>query len=145
MKFEWIECLSEEEFCRLTGVKKATFEKTVEILKEVDSRKKKRGCRPKKLKIEDQLLLSLEYLREYRPYFHIGASYGISESSAYKCVKWVEDTLIKHPDFHLPGHKALQKSDVEYEVILVDATESPIERPKKNRKSTIPEKRKGIL
>ena len=142
MKFEYLGSLSEEEFRRLTGVKKATFEKAVEILKEADVRKKTRGGRPNKLNIEDQLLLALEYLREYRTYFHIGASYGISESSAYKCVR-VEDT--KHPDFHLPGRKVLQKSDVEYEVILVDATESPVERPKKNRKSTIPEKRKGIL
>jgi hypothetical protein len=145
LKFEGIKSLSDEEFLRLTGVKKATFEKMVEILKVSDSQKKKRGGRPNKLNIEDQLLLTLEYLREYRTYFHIGTTYGISESSAYKSVRWVEDTLIKHPDFHLPGRKALQKSDVEYEVILVDATESPIERPKKNRKSTIPERRKGTL
>ncbi|SPR14136.1 IS5 family transposase ISOt6 [Orientia tsutsugamushi] len=37
----------------------------------------------------------LEYLREYRTYFHIGQNYGISESLAYKAVKWV-DTLVKH-------------------------------------------------
>jgi transposase len=129
----------------MTGVKKATFEKMVEILKEADSLKKKKGGRPNKLNIEDQLLLTLEHMREYRTYFHIGTTYGISESSAYKCVRWVEDTLIKHPDFHLPGRKALQKSDVEYEVVLVDATESPIERPKKNRKNTIQERRKGTL
>ncbi|KJV52299.1 DDE superendonuclease family protein [Orientia tsutsugamushi str. Gilliam] len=34
--------------------------------------------------------MALEYLREYRTYFHIGQNYGISESSAYKAVKWVE-------------------------------------------------------
>jgi hypothetical protein len=31
----------------------------------------------------------------------------------------------------LPGKKALLKSNVEFEVILIDATETPIERPKK--------------
>ncbi|MBS4166359.1 hypothetical protein NEOC65_001445 [Neochlamydia sp. AcF65] len=72
-------------------------------------------------------------------------SYGISESSAYKAVKWIEDTLIKHPDFALPGRKELLKSDTEYEVILVDATETPIERPKKNKSAIIPGKRKNIL
>ena len=36
-----------------------------------------------------------------------------------------------HPDFALPGRKALLKSDMEYEVVLVDASETPIERPKK--------------
>lgn len=39
--------------------------------------------------------------------------------------------LIKHPLFALPGSKTLLKSDMEYEVILVDASESPCELPKK--------------
>ena len=77
--------------------------------------------------------MSLEYIREYRSYFHISQSYGLSESSAYKTVKFVEDTLIKHPDFALPGRKALVKSDVGYEIVLIDATETPIERPKKSK------------
>jgi hypothetical protein len=73
----------------------------------------------------------LEYIREYRTYFHIATSYGVSESVAYKIVRWVEDTLIKDPVFALPGRKALLKSDMEYEVLLIDASETPIERPKK--------------
>ena len=42
--------------------------------------------------------------------------------------------IIKHPDFALLGRKALLKSDLEYEVVLIDATESPIECPKKNKR-----------
>jgi hypothetical protein len=42
----------------------------------------------------------------------------------------------------LPGRKALLKSDVEYEVVLIDATETPIERPKKNKNTFIPAKRR---
>ena len=79
------------------------------------------------------LLMSLEYIREYRTYFHISQSYGISESTAYKNVRMVEDTLIKHPDFALPGRKALLKSNIEYDIVLVDATETPNERPKKTK------------
>ncbi len=82
--------------------------------------------------------MALEYIREYRTYFHIATSYGVSESVAYKIVRWVEDTLIKDPVFALPGRKALLKSDMEYEVLLIDASETPIERPKKKS-----EKRKG--
>ena len=88
------------------------------------------------------MLLALEYLREYRTYFHIGQSYGISESAAYKASRWVEDTLIKHPDFALPGRKALEKSDMQYEVILIDASETPIERPKKNNAFSIQARKK---
>ncbi|MDR0404848.1 MAG: transposase family protein [Oscillospiraceae bacterium] len=32
--------------------------------------------------MKDFLLMALEYLREYEAYFHIGSSFGISESSA---------------------------------------------------------------
>lgn len=136
MKFETIKELNEEKFRRLTGVKRTTFYKMVGILDQaIKSRKTNKG-RKKKLSIENMLLMTLEYIREYRTYFHISQSYGISESSAYKTVKWVEDTLIKHPVFALPGRKALLKSDMEYEVVLIDASESPIERPKKKEFET---------
>ena len=39
--------------------------------------------------------------------------------------------------------KAPLKSDIEYEVILVDAAESSIERPKKSKNGTIPERKSG--
>jgi hypothetical protein len=143
MRYNQVKELEGEKFRRLTGVKKITFDKMLEILRQANLAKKAKGGRKNKLCLEDQLLVSLEYIREYRTYFHIGKSYGISESAAYKTVKWVEDTLIKHPDFALPGRKALLKSDVEYDVVLVDATETPIERPKKNRSTFIRAKRKG--
>ena len=76
--------------------------------------------------------MALEYLREYRTYFHLGCSYGLSESPCYRACRWVEDSLIKSGKFSLPGKKALLKSDVEYELILIDASETPIERPKKS-------------
>ena len=131
MKYEQVKNLSDEQFRRLTGVKRSTFDKMIKILEEADKKKKIKGGRRNKLSIENQLLMALEYIREYRTYFHVSQSYGISESSCYKGIKWVEDTLIKHPDFAMPGRKALLKSDMEYEVVLIDATETPIERPKK--------------
>jgi hypothetical protein len=131
MKYDQIKELPCEQFRRLTGVKQTTFEKMIEILQEEDQRKKTYGGRKNKLSLENQLLMALEYIREYRTYFHIAKSYAVSESTAYKTVRWIEDTLIKHPDFALPGRKALLKSDMEYEVILVDASETSIERPKK--------------
>jgi Helix-turn-helix of DDE superfamily endonuclease len=144
MKWEFIHRLSDEEFRRLTGVKRITFEKMLELLRDSHQHKKSRGGRPNKLSVETMLLMMLEYLREYRTYFHVANSYGVSEGYAYKIIRWVEDTLIKAEIFHLPGRKALLKSDIEYEVVLVDASETPIERPKKNRKNITQEKRKGI-
>ncbi len=133
MKYEQIKELEEEKFRRLTGVKRYTFDKMIGILSEADKKKKVRGGRKNKLSLENRLLMALEYIREYRTYFHVSQSCGVSESTAYDTIKWIEETLIKHPDFALPGRKALLKSDMEYEVILIDATETPIERPKKNK------------
>ncbi|SPM46453.1 IS5 family transposase ISOt6 [Orientia tsutsugamushi] len=144
MKFDQIKELKDEKFRRLTGVRKGTFSKMVDILRKADGLKKSKDGRKNKLNLEEQLLMCLEYLREYRTYFHIGQNYGISESSAYKAVKWVEDTLVKQPNFALPDRKALMKSDMNYEAVLIDATESPIEKPKKNKNSIIQERRKGI-
>jgi biotin synthase-related radical SAM superfamily protein len=73
------------------------------------------------------LLACLEYLREYRTYAHVAASYGVSESQIFRIIRWVEESLIKDGTFALPGRKALLKSDMEDEVVLIDATESPVE------------------
>lgn len=145
VKFENLQKLPDGQFRRLTGVKRETFLVMVKIIEEVDSLKKKRAGRPKKLTAESRLLMTLEYLREYRTYAHIAASYGLSESNAYQNIREVEDILIKSPEFRLPGKKALLKSDHEFEVVLVDVTESPIERPKKNSATFTQEKRNGIL
>ena len=82
---------------------------------------------------------------EYCTYFHISKSWGISESYAYKLIRWVDDTLIKSGAFALPGRKALLKSDMKYELILVGASESPIQRPKKDKSIFTQVKRKGTL
>lgn len=144
MKFEQIKEESPEGFRRLTGIKRTTFDMMISILSEADALLKSQGGKPNKLTLEDRLLMALEYLREYRTYFHISRSYGISESACYRNIRWVEDTLIKDGKFSLPGRKALLKSDVEYEVVLIDATETPIERPKKNKNIFILAKRRNI-
>jgi hypothetical protein len=79
--------------------------------------------------------MALEYVREYPTYFHLGKSYGLSESACYRACRWVEERLVKSRPFVLLGKKALLKSDMEYEVIPIDVSESPIERPKKRRKN----------
>ena len=141
MRYEQVSNLKADEFRRLTGIKKETFSAMTSVLQEADAIKMQKGGRPHKLALEDRLLMTLEYLREYRTYFHVATSYGISESNCFQAIRWVENTLIDCGKFALPGRKELLKSDMEYEVILVDATESPVERPKKNKKDTTLAKR----
>ena len=130
-KYRRIKKLEPAEFRRLTGVRPNTFQEMVAILQEAETKRMSKGGKPHRLKLEDRLLMALEYLREYRTYFHLGQSYGLSESACYRSCRWIEDVLIKSGTFSLPGKKALLKSDTEFEVILIDAAESSIERPKK--------------
>jgi len=135
-KYEELKEYSSEKFRRLTGVKRETFAAMVHILLAAQNSRYRKSGRKGRLSIEDKLLMALEYLREYRSYLHLGCSYGLSESACYRACRWVEDTLIKSKAFSLPGKKVLVKSDMEYEVILVDAAESPCERPKKRYENT---------
>ena len=130
-KYEELKQLSPQQFRRLTGIKRKTFDEMTRVLVAAQNSRYRKAGRKSGLSIEEKLLMALEYLREYRTYFHLGRSYKLSESACYRSCKWVEDTLIKSGKFSLPGKKALLKSDVEYELILVDASETPIERPKK--------------
>ena len=137
------EKLSEADFRRLTGVFRPTFEKMLSILLVSYKEKHARGGRKPKLSLTCCLLMTLEYLREYRTYFHIGNAYGVSESSAYKTIRWIENTLIKEGTFSLPGKTALLEHNAK-DILLIDATESPIERPKKSRKSIILARKNAI-
>ena len=141
MKFEIIRSYGEEQFRRITGVKRPTYEKMMEILRPKLKEKLSKGGRKPTLALEDMLLAALEYWREYRTYAHIAASYGIHESNMYRLVKWVEDILIKNGTFSLPGKKALLKSDAEYEIVLIDVTETPVERPKRGKSFGILERK----
>lgn len=87
--------------------------------------------RSPKLIREDQLLMTLMYWREYRTKLHISLSYSVSEATVCRTIKKIENMLMKSGEFRIPGRKALQPSDTLLEVVLVDAIEQPIERPKK--------------
>lgn len=130
-KYKTVSKLSFSEFKRLTGIQKGTFIKMIAIVKRAENKKTSKRGKPPRLSVEDRLLMSLEYLREYRTYFHLGQSYGLSESACYRNCRGIENTLIKSKAFCLPGKKTLLKSNAGIEVILIDATETPIERPKK--------------
>jgi hypothetical protein len=69
MKFEQIKDELEEGFRRLTGIKRATFEVILDILRLAEALLKAQGGKPNKLALEDRVLMTLEYLREYRTYF----------------------------------------------------------------------------
>ncbi len=145
MRCDSVKELQGAAFRRLTGVRRSTFEDLVVVLFAAKCKQKAAGGKPNTLCIEDQLLMMLEYWREYRTYFHIGQTYGISESAAYRNIKWCENTLAKSKVFRLPGRKAMAASEQVFDIVLIDATETPIERPKKQRRYYSGKKKRHTL
>lgn len=143
--FDQLKTINNAELLRLTGINDIIFNKILEILKTEELKKFKKGGIPNKLSLENRLLMTLEYWREYRTYFHIAKSYGISESTCFRNIKWIENTLIKHPDFQqLDGQKSLLNNNFKDKTVIIDVTESTIQRPKKDKNNIIREKRKNI-
>ena len=141
MKYEQAKHLKPAEFKRFWGVKLETFEQMVEIVSQKEGQKKKSG-RPGKASLEDQVLMTLEYWREYRTYFHIGQTWGVTVSTACRIIRKIEKILSQSRVFTLPGKKCLQESNTSIDAIVIDVTESPIERPKKTQKRFFSGKKK---
>ena len=134
MKYTTIKDYPNNRFKAAVGISRETFDTMVEVLqKAYIKRHSKHNGRHRQLGVEDMLLATLEYLYEYRTFECIGASYGMTRQGIHKVIKWVEDELIACGLFSLPGKKVLS-SDTEIEVILVDTTETPINRPQRNQK-----------
>jgi len=148
MYWEKIKNHSGENFKRLTGVELKTFKMMAKEVGRHDSKMaQKKGSnrsRPFKLSIEDQILMMLMYYREYRTQFHIGETYDLHESNVGRNIRRIENILKKCKKLSLPGKEKLSGTNHQFEVILVDATESPIERPKKNNIYITRGKRRNI-
>jgi hypothetical protein len=134
----------EQAFKRLFGVNSETFGKMESILQQEYNRQHKKGGSPPKLSVKDKLTITLKYYREYRTMESVGAEYGVSKSTVCESIQWAEDTLSRDKTFKLPGKKVLTGTPQEIKCIVVDVTESPVQRPKKTKKRIIQGKRSAI-
>ncbi len=137
-KYEKLQKKEPKNFKRLIGVNKDTFNEMLLVFIAYEKeRTKNHGVGGRKsLDSKEKVLLMLSYYREYRTLEHIGFDYGVSESTASRIVRDVEDVLIKSGKFSLPSKRALYGDDMDLEFIVIDATESPIQRPKKSKEIT---------
>jgi hypothetical protein len=133
VKIEKAKQLTAKKFKRMTGVSRKTFELMVDVVKADAQKKKKPGRRPK-LIVEDQVLMVIQYWREYRTYYHIGLDWGLSESAVCRTVYKIENILISSRKFSLPGKKELLKMSSHEDLVVMDVMESPIEKPSKGQK-----------
>lgn len=129
-KFSSLIGLSHTKFKRCTGLSKHVFDLMSILVKDYAKKHKRKVGRPSKLIVEDQILMLLEYYREYRTFFHLGLSYGLDESNAHRTIIKIENILIKSGYFRLEGKKVLA-SNQKIKQILIDVTETPAQRPKK--------------
>ncbi|BCM90144.1 hypothetical protein IAD21_02027 [Abditibacteriota bacterium] len=141
MRVAEVERLRSWECVRLVGVSRAVYEAMVVAVQE----QSRAFGRPPKLPLADQVLLCLMYWREYRTLAAIGFNYGVSESTSWRTVQKVEGALMNSGRFTLPGKKALHSPALKRELVLLDATEVPVQRPKskKNRRASTPARRNG--
>ena len=84
-----------------------------------------------KLALEDQFFMVLLYYRSYSTQFFIGQFLGIDDSRVCRLIRQLEPLLAQVVP--LPKKRTLSLQEVES--LIVDATEQPIERPKRNQKS----------
>jgi hypothetical protein len=124
-------------FKRLYGVKPETFDKMLSILQKEFDALHKNGGKPPKLTPENKLYIALKYLREYRTMDSIAAEYGVCKGTVCLSLQWVEDMLIQDGVFVLPEKKKLKRKSESMKHVVVDVTETPINRPKKNPKRVL--------
>ena len=139
MKYETAKNLNNTRFKRLIGVAKPVFDEMVKVLKAEYQVKHARGGRKPKLAIEDLLLATLQYLKGYRTYEQIAADYGVHGSNLIRRSHWAEETLAKH-GFNI-GKQEIKPDDV----VLIDATEVKIQRPKKDKQLIIPARKSSTF
>jgi hypothetical protein len=93
------------------------------------------------LSVEDEVIISLLYLRIYTTHFFLGGIFGIDESTSFRAERRVERALLISRKFSLPKRRVL--SEEEFTKILVDVMEIRIERPKRKQKRDYSGKRKA--
>lgn len=143
--YEKIEKLDDKRFKLITGVTRCVFDEMLEVLKAEYQKMRSKGGSAG-LSPELRLTLALEYWREYRSFRHMENDHQINKTKINNAVIWVEDILSQSEEFKLKELKERFKPSEEdaIEVILVDVTEQPIERPKYNQKESYSGKKNNI-
>lgn len=121
-------------FQRLFGISVPQFD---EIVKKVEPlwhstviSGYKRPGRDYKLDLDDMILMLLLYYRSYVTQIFVGYMFGIDDSRVCRIIRRLEPILASC--MAIQKCKKLSKEDIEN--LIIDATEQPIERPKRRQK-----------
>lgn len=135
MTWQDISHLHGKKFRRATGVYRSVFEEMVRCISNYKSTQRKSPNRGgvSKLCFENQALMTVLYWREYRSQENLGLDFHLNQSRVSRIICDIENILIKSGSFSIPGKKVLKYANSDYEVVIVDVTETPTERPQKNK------------
>lgn len=100
--------------------------------------------RKSNLSIEDKVLMTLQYLREYPTQLSLAVHYGVSEGTVNTVINHVERLLVNRKEFSLPEKKELNEANSIIQYVVVDATDIAIQRPQKNKNNTTRANEKNI-
>ncbi|VJX72917.1 mobile genetic element [Streptococcus pneumoniae] len=84
MNYEASKQLTDARFKLLVGVQRTTFEEMLAVLKTAYQLKHAKGGRKPKLSLEDLLMATLQYVREYRTYEELANDSGKKKFHAMK-------------------------------------------------------------
>ena len=74
----------EEDYQKIFGIKKNTFDKMLKLLNEAYRIEHLRGGHPPKLSVLNRLVIMLSYYRDYRTMENIAFEYGVAKSAFRK-------------------------------------------------------------
>ncbi|MBA3752366.1 hypothetical protein H0X06_06285 [Candidatus Dependentiae bacterium] len=102
LQTEKLDKISEKAFYLITGIKKETLEKMVDILQEVFDCKESRSEKHHILSAENILLMAIEYFAGYGTYEALDKFYGVGKTTAYRNIKLVQNIFVKDLGLNLP-------------------------------------------
>ena len=79
------------------------------------------------MSLEDLLIATLQYIREYRTYEQIVADFGIHESNLIRRSHWVEEVLVQN------GFTIGKGKITDTDTVIIDVTEVKIQLPPKSK------------
>ena len=129
-------------FNRLVGMEVKDFECILEKLMPLWEKKVlsayKRPGRNFKLNLADMLMLLLIYYRSYITQEFLGYLFGIDDSRVCRLIKRLEPLLARVVAIRKDRHL----SQEEVENLIIDATEQPVQRPKRGQRKYYSGKKK---
>lgn len=84
-------------FKRLVGIKRQVFHKILDYLKNTE----KKHCGPKnKLTLEEQLLMTILYAKDYKSFASVAFDFNISESNCWQNITKIRNKIQNIPELN---------------------------------------------